>query len=518
MALLFYPRGGSAEVTRYLSWALPGVGWDVSLVCGSLGAAGMPTHAATFFSGLSLTAADYGPAVRAHAVGGDSLEQEVPMHPSFEDRGDGADPVFAAVSPGGGAHLVAAWNRIVARAWTDPQLFHLHHLTPIHEAVQRRWPGRPIVTHIHGTELKMLDRIARLTEVAEALDTTLAGMADRTQAGIVPGLGSLSPEQRELHESTDWAHWRFGAHWANRLEAAARKSDRIVTVAPHDRHRAHRLLGVGEDRIETIPNGVDIERFDRRGAVPEERLARWRRWLVTDPQGWDESGEPGSIRYREQDLSAFVDHDTGELAPVLLFVGRFLDFKRVPMLVRAYIRARPRFARPAPLVIWGGSSGEWEGEHPATVARREGPEGIFFVGWRGHDELPEGLDAADVLTVPSRDEPFGLVLLEAMACGVPVIATRSGGPPTFVNTEPGRPNGWLVEPDDVDAIARALVEAVNDEDVRNERGENAYRQIRSNYSWGLVARRFAQLYEVLAAPPAGRTARSPAPQTSIDPR
>lgn len=508
MGLLFYPRGGSAEVTRYLSRALRGVGWDVSLACGSLGAAGMPTHAASFFAGLSLTAADYGPALRAHAAGGDSLQQQVPMHPSFEDAGDVSDDVFAAVPPRVGAHLVAAWERILAGAWTDPQLFHLHHLTPIHEAVQRRWPGRPVVTHLHGTELKMLDRIARLTDVAEALGTTLAGMAERTHASMLPELGGLSPEQRALYESTDWAHWRFGAHWAERLGAAARKTDRIVTVSSHDRDQALRLLGVGEDRIETIPNGVDIERFDRHAASPEERLARWRRWLVTDPYGWDESGEPGSIRYRERDLDAFVDRDTGEAAPVLMFVGRFLDFKRVPMLVRAYIRARPRFARPAPLVIWGGSPGEWQGEHPETVARREGPDGIFFVGWRGHDDLPEGLDAADVLAAPSRDEPFGLVLLEAMACGVPVIATRSGGPPTFVNKKPGRPSGWIIEPDDVDALARALVDAVNDGDARRERGENAYQQIRANYSWRLIAQRFARVYEELTVPPGRGTDRS----------
>ena len=103
-------------------------------------------------------------------------------------------------------------------------------------------------------------------------------------------------------------------------------------------------------------------------------------------------------------------------------------------LVRAYARARPRFSAPAPLLVWGGSPGEWEGEHPHTVAEREGSEGVFFSGWRGHDELPLGLACADLFIGPSVDEPFGQVFLEAMSCGVPVIATRSGGPPSFVNT------------------------------------------------------------------------------------
>ena len=182
---------------------------------------------------------------------------------------------------------------------------------------------------------------------------------------------------------------------------------------------------------------------------------------------------------------------------MLLYLGRFLDFKRVPLLVRAYVRARPRFARPAPLVIWGGSPGEWDGEHPHTVARREGAEGIFFLGWRGHEDVPDGLACADALVTPSSYEPFGLALLEAMACGVPVIATRSGGPLTYVNTESGRPNGWMVAPDDVDALAGAMVEAVNDVDERKQRGENAYEQIRSAYSWRVIAERFAASYEAL---------------------
>jgi glycosyltransferase involved in cell wall biosynthesis len=99
---------------------------------------------------------------------------------------------------------------------------------------------------------------------------------------------------------------------------------------------------------------------------------------------------------------------------------------------------------------------------------------------------------------PSTNEPFGLVLLEAMASGLPVIATRSGGPLTFVNTESGRPNGWMIEPDDVEALADALVEAVNDVEGRRDRGENAYQQIRAAYSWRVLAERLTATYEALA--------------------
>ena len=100
---------------------------------------------------------------------------------------------------------------------------------------------------------------------------------------------------------------------------------------------------------------------------------------------------------------------------------------------------------------------------------------------------------------PSVDEPFGQVYLEAMACRLPVIATPTGGPLSFVNTAPGRPNGWLVDPDDEAALAATLIEVVNDAPKRLARGEAAYEQIRGAYAWDTIATRVASLYEDMLA-------------------
>jgi D-inositol-3-phosphate glycosyltransferase len=461
MGVLFYPRGGSAQVVRYLSAALEREDWHVSLLCGSLGAPGERTHAETFFRGMDLHAVDYNAAFDAYQAGRDPLAEPVPFHPSFEPQPDVPDRVFAAVSPEIGDHLTSFWERTMANTWRDePTVIHLHHVTPLQDAASRLWPDRPLVTHLHGTDLGMLDRIR-----------------------------GLSDEQKRLPE------WRYSDHWADRLRAAAHRSDRVIVISPHQREVAHEVLGLDRDRIEWIPNGVDVERFERRELTAAQRLESWRRWLVEDPHGWDESGKPGTIRYTEQDLKRFVDPGSGELLPVLLFVGRFLAMKRVPLLVRAYAQARERLTVPAPLVIWGGFPKEVEGEHPLAVARDGGADGIFFVGWRGHDELPEGLACSDVFVAPSLNEPFGQVYLEAMACGLPVIATRSGGPLSFVNTHEGRPNGWFAEPDDVDSLADVLVSAVNDAAARHERAANAYEQIRAEYSWNHLAERFVSVYE-----------------------
>ena len=493
MALMFYPRGGSAQVVRYLARALESTGWSARLAVGSLGLPGDATHAATFFDGVEVEPADYTPALERFQNGEDHLALPMPFHGSFEDREGAPDPVFAALDARQAEIQIEAWGNVLERAgFGSVDVIHLHHLTPIHDAVTRRFPDRPLVTHLHGTDLKMLDRVERLERIASTLETDLDGLAAAASRSCAAR--GVPDAERELLERTDPARYRHGIRWAARLSASAQRSQRIICISPHDASEAVRLLGVSDRLIEVIPNGVDTDLFSRTSLTVPERLALLREWLVDDPQGWDESGQPGSISYPPDALDAFVD-PAGNAMPPLLFVGRFLEFKRVPLLIRAYARARLQLKKPAPLVIWGGSPGEWEGEHPYTVAQREGVEGIFFTGWRGHDELPLGLSSAQGFVAPSVNEPFGQVLLEAMSCGLPVITTRTGGPLSFVNTIPDKPNGWLVEPDNIDALADAIVSIINDGPERHARGRNAFDQVCSTYAWGTLASRFTDAYQ-----------------------
>ena len=110
MGLLFYPRGGSAQVIRYLAAALEREEWDASIVCGSLGEPGDRRHAGTFFTGLGVSAVDYMPAVAAWEAGRDPMAEPVPMHPSYEERPGVPDRVFTAVAPHLADHLASAWG------------------------------------------------------------------------------------------------------------------------------------------------------------------------------------------------------------------------------------------------------------------------------------------------------------------------------------------------------------------------------------------------------------------------
>jgi glycosyltransferase involved in cell wall biosynthesis len=169
--------------------------------------------------------------------------------------------------------------------------------------------------------------------------------------------------------------------------------------------------------------------------------------------------------------------------------------KRLPLLISAHARAVELLGRPAPLVLVGGHPGEWEGEHPLATARRTGNRQVFLAGWRSHEELPQALNAADALVLPSVAEAFGLVLVEAMACGLPVIACRAHGPAAIVAD--GR-TGWLIPPDDEDALVGALVSAANGGEERRARGQRAQSASR-RYGWAEIACRFASLYEELLA-------------------
>jgi glycosyltransferase involved in cell wall biosynthesis len=452
MTLAFYPRGGSAQVARYLGDALGTHGVQVTLCCGSLGSPGSASHAATFFAGLDLQTLDFSEAVAWFEQGRDPMVAAVPMQPSFEDRPGVPDRVFAALDEADYRHQITVWSALFERVG-PPDLYHVHHLTHVNDALLE---AIPVVVHLHGTELKML-----------------AAIRDG-----VPG------------------SWPHASMWQERLVGAARRADRLVAISPKERDLAAELFGVEPDSIVVVPNGVDLQRFSVDPCPAEERRARWRQWLVDDPLGWDESGLPGSVRSSVREVHrAFHHPSTGDALPVLLFVGRFLGFKRVPLLIRAYRQARAILGPSAPpLVIWGGYPGEWEGEHPHTVASSLGTEGIFFAGWRGHDDLPMALNCADVLVAPSVDEPFGQVYLEAMAAGLPVIATNSGGPPSFINTDPARPNGWLVTPDDQDEFAAAIVAATSDASERQRRGRRGREIIERDFDWQHIARRFEEIY------------------------
>jgi len=444
-------------VVRSLAQELPARGWSVTVLSGSRRDIEGAGDARTFYRGLDPHVVDFTDALAAP----DPMQPgpgSPPMHPSYEDREGAPDRVFASLNDADYERQVQAWTHALEAAGGDAvDVLHLHHLTPLNEAAVRAAPGVPVVGHLHGTELIMLERIAE---------------------GPPPA-------------------WDHAERWAERMRGWAADCAQLVVASAGGADRAARVLGIERGRFGVVPSGLDPAAWRRR---PVDRPAHWRRHLVERPRGWRPGHDAGSVRYREADLTAFED------GPVLLYVGRFTAVKRLPLLIEAYARAQERFERRAPLVLIGGHAGEWEGEHPFDTIARTGASDVFLAGWHDREELAEFFSAADAIVLPSAAEQFGQVLIEGMACELPALAVRALGAAEIVDS--GR-TGWLVEPEDEGGLADALVEIVNHGDERRRRGRRARDAVCARFTAGAAADQLIQVLVAASRAPRGITRRAP---------
>ncbi len=184
---------------------------------------------------------------------------------------------------------------------------------------------------------------------------------------------------------------------------------------------------------------------------------------------------------------------------LLLFVGRIQPLKCADAAIETLAELRERGGEPYRLVVVGGPSGphgekSLQGLHDAADARGV-REHVHFVAPQPHELLSSYYRAADVCIVPSRSESFGLVALEAAACGTPVVASAVGGLTTLVDH--GH-TGYLV--DDPDPVAYAdAVRKVFDEPLAAERLSSASVLMARQYTWRAAARTLVELHDELAA-------------------
>jgi D-inositol-3-phosphate glycosyltransferase len=237
-------------------------------------------------------------------------------------------------------------------------------------------------------------------------------------------------------------------------------SDAILASSKDEAAQLERLYGAVPERIEVVPPGVDHHLF-----LPGDRDAARARLGLGDE-------------------------------PVLLFVGRIQPLKGADVAVRALAALAPR---QATLVLVGGPSGpDGEAElarlHQLVDHLRLGTR-VRFVPPRPHGQLAAYYRAADVCLVPSRSESFGLVALEAAACGTPVVAAAVGGLRSLVAD--GR-TGFLVEGRDPQAYA-ACVGRLLDSPARAAAMSIEATARARRYRWSITAARLRRLYADLTA-------------------
>jgi teichuronic acid biosynthesis glycosyltransferase TuaC len=239
--------------------------------------------------------------------------------------------------------------------------------------------------------------------------------------------------------------WRKLGLWA------LSNADRMIAVSTSLCRIVVEGYGVAGDKVTVIPNGIDGTKF-----VPMPRVEALERLEL--------EGEGSRI----------------------LYVGGIKRSKGIDYLLKAVKRLVETSPRPIELLIIG--EGEYE-QRAKLLAKELGiASTVSFFGKRPNPEIPLWINACDLLVLPSLSEGLGVVLIEAMACGKPVVATRCGGPEDIVS--PG--TGILVPPRDDAALAKAIQEVLGDADRFDPR--RIRRHAMNNYAYDRISSRIVDVY------------------------
>ena len=219
--------------------------------------------------------------------------------------------------------------------------------------------------------------------------------------------------------------------------------------------------------VDVIPNGVDAENYE---ALPQKSTVRERLGLRDDRR-------------------------------IILFVGTLRPIKGTRYLIEAMHTIRRRDAESRLLIVGDGE------ERPSLeqlVLELNLGDTVTFAGKVPNDRVPEYMAAADIFALASLSEGFPLVVAEAMAAGLPIVASRVGSLPEIV--EEGE-NGFLVEPAEPQEIADRILMLLADRDLRRKIGE-ANRWKAKSYSWHHVAEQLDALYRSMISGEDDNEARS----------
>ncbi len=226
------------------------------------------------------------------------------------------------------------------------------------------------------------------------------------------------------------------------------QSDAVTAVSQSLANDTRRRFGVTRE-IEVIPNFVNGEVFKR-------EACRIRRTLFA-PDG----------------------------EPLIVHMSNFRPVKRVVDLVKAFIKVRQKM--PCRMLLVGDGPERW----PAEMAARDGGvlSDVVFLGKQ--PAIVDLLALADVYVLPSEDESFGLSVLEAMACEVPVVATRVGGIPEVVADGE---SGYLVEVGDTDQMAERILQLISNRALGRKMGRAGRERALTLFPEEKIVSRYESLY------------------------
>lgn len=228
----------------------------------------------------------------------------------------------------------------------------------------------------------------------------------------------------------------------------------VICVSTALADEVRRIYSVPSEKISVLYNGVDVRRFDAQV-------------------------DPSTIR-------SHIGVETD--APLILFVGRLAVQKGPDLLLEAAPGLLRHF--PAAKLVFVG-----DGDMRAALQASAASAGLFnsvrFLGYRNGGELVGLFRSADVVCVPSRNEPFGIVVLEGWSARKPVVVTRNGGPAEFVRDQE---NGLVVEADR-ESIGWGLGVVLSNADNADRIANNGRQEAETRFNWDIIAEGTQSVYE-----------------------
>jgi len=307
----------------------------------------------------------------------------------------------------------------------------------------------PLLAGRAGLVAKLTSRLRARSIRKNVLQATLeeldSGVYGAVCIGALDALGWLVPELRAQADIPVfiYAHGEeisqkpYNARADQARRAALQSADGIVAVSSFTATMVSEKYDVPAENIQAVTNGVDLARFSER---PAENVRQ---------------------------------HFGLDLGPLVFSLGRLVERKGIDRLIEAWPRIKAAVPQ-ATLAIAG--TGPLEDALQAAAERQDGHSSIKFLGRVGGDLLPSLYASADLFAMPNRTMPdgdtegFGLVFLEAAACGTPSVGGRAGG---AVDAVQHNETGVLVDGTDVSAIAFAVTEMLTDEVKRKAMGQAA---------------------------------------------
>ena len=228
---------------------------------------------------------------------------------------------------------------------------------------------------------------------------------------------------------------------------------RIIAISNATRRFLIEKVGVDANRIEVIPTGVDVSRFSPETEVDPEILP--------------------------PDLIG---------AKVILFVGRLVGYKGVDLLLRAFWKLAKKWPDARVCILGNGPEGAFLNHLSSKLGVADK---VTWLSYVPNFVLPQLYTISKVFVLPSLVEPLGIVLLEAMASGKPIVATDVGGIPDLVLNGV---NGILVKRNSTAELGNALDELIGDEELARRMGEEGRRLAEKRFAWRVISERILSVY------------------------